>query len=388
MKAKIILFFILTLTLFEGCRNTREFKNVLFDYESNQTLKVYENKSDSYVINDGPYKGYPSIDYFTTIIFQNGAKKELQKNEFIIATSKGNLITKEFNVISSKTKYSSYQISFNSLRPLSQIEFKGEQKIDILENGAITVCDQWELYGTTIGVYNIHFKLLNKFKPFESGYKNALVTASGNKIIAIVCKEEPDPKTEYFELDASTGFIILQRELEKNLNPVKVESFGNKSIVIENTKILAITDGRISWEKNIVLPNYDIVINASQNAIYYCTANRLVKLSANNGEELFSKNLLEIYGNVTDTTNLMLRPIVFKTMENNGTTFILLAETNRGTLLNSIPKLNPKLFSIDDSGSILENKKINLQTFDWVDFYETRDRKLILVTNKQQIEIL
>lgn len=386
-KISPLLLLLFAITFSINAQNNGLFKMYLFDNVSNQFLKVFENKSDVYNIEQGHYKGFPTIDYTTTIVFQNGTKKILEKNELVISTSNGNLITQIFDLTNSRTKICCYKISISSLMLLNKIEFEGEQQIDVLENGAIIISDQWELYGTIIGIYDSQLKLLNNFKPYEIGFKNAVFTASENKIISIVSKEEEKLETKYFEIDAASGKVIMQKELEANLNPVKILSFGNKTFVIENNKTTALTSGELTWEKNIVLPNYDIVCDASQNALYYFTRNNFVKISATNGNELFSKNLSEIYGNKSDTTNLMIRPIAFKTSFNNVNTFILLAETNAGILLNTNPKLNPKLFLIDVSGNLLENKKTNLSSFNWADIIETKDHKTKLITDKQQIDI-
>ncbi|MBK8450253.1 MAG: hypothetical protein IPL42_09640 [Saprospiraceae bacterium] len=288
-------------------------------------------------------KGYPSVNSLSTILFQNGDELKMQNNELIIAISKGNLITRKNDIVNFKTYFSSYQITSNNLIVINQIEFEGHRKLDVLENGVIIISDEFELFGTEIGVYDINLKLLHEFSPVEGGYKNAAVTASGDNVSIIISKER-GLGSKYLEIEATNGNIVFQKQIERNLNLVKILSYGKKLIIVEYNKVIFLNAGDVIWEKDIVLPNYDIVFNGSQNAIYYCTKDKLLKLSANDGSELFSKYFSEIYGDVTDTTNLMIRPIVFKTNNSSGKTLILLAETYGGPLLNTIPKLNPKLF--------------------------------------------
>ncbi len=363
------------------------FKQAAYDYKSDQIIKIYEKSGNVYMIENGPYKDYPTVDHYNIIRFPNGFEKELKKNEFIEGIMGEHLFTCTYNYITNVTDVSLYLLTLGNLSFVKKIEFNGEQKVTI-HKSTILISDQYEQYGTSINIYDNQLQLLNQINPFENGFEQSVSTSLGNNIIIIAKQSGPNNNFKYIELNSNTGIITFEKLLQNlNIDIVRLIPVGTKIIAVDPFKIIAIEAGNISWERMVTLPNYDILANEALNAIFYCSKNEIFQISAEDGRLLSVVGFPTSPSNKIESEKCMIRPVVFKEIPGRTETVILFAEADPGILSCTSLKKNAKLFFIDKKGSLNEIHKSSLSQFMWADIIEKADHRLILITDNQQIEL-
>lgn len=385
---KSIFFYILSFFTLGVIHAQNEFSSykILQDRKSGINIKVKEEQKFAGIIDEGIYKGFSSFGLINTIYLPNGKKIILPKDEIVIGTSNGSLITKKYDVNIDNSIVNSYKINNNGLEKDGSILFNGQCQVNVFTNGIILITDEWELYGLEISLYNNNLKLLNKFTPIKEGFETALFIESENNIVGVVKKTHDSTGILLLKLDALSGKLVSITDIDFEYSPKKIIEINNKIILICESKIVAIYKNEIIWDENIVLPHYDIVPIKSDNSICYALENKFVKISVENGKELWTYNYPEKKID-SENPSQILRPVLFKTLNNDKRIAVVIAETNRGIITAQSILKKIKLLFIDYSGNVTESHFNFPSNTHFIDLNEELEGKIKLFIDQKEYYI-
>lgn len=273
----------------------------IIDNNGTDLISIYSNHLGYEKINKGPLKGAEKSVFKEGIAFENGKKIEFENDETYLFSIKNSIFTEKLNLETSSKILYKYNIIHNKVNKSNSKCFipKVTNSISLIPNSnLILVSDYYETIGDSIFIYNSDLVLIKSHKPYSNGFSRVISCEKDELLYILSVPYDDGNKKEYKvtiinpEQNSLVGEFVNIAEI----NPIQMIPLTNSFLVICVGKLLSIDrQGQIIWQKNLNT-SLSFVVMDKEGGTFYCISDgAIVCINANNGTELWRKELEEIY---------------------------------------------------------------------------------------------